>query len=270
MSAKGFNLLARAFLGINSTMMKTPFLSICIPTYDMGGYGAQFLEQSLTKLVAQSFQNFEVVVSDQSDGNDVAQTCDAFSERLSIKHLCFSDGPRQASANTNNAVRHAQGEVVKILFQDDILARQDSLELTAQAFLGDAVWMVCGSAVTYDGHNAKRPMVPQMHPQIRFGKNTISSPSVLSMQREKALEFDEHLIWLMDVEIYHRLNKTYGSPTIVPETLVLNRLHEGQVSNTGVTAELRRNELSYVRQKHKSIETMKDRIAFFKQFLKAR
>ena len=251
-------------------MMKTPFLSICIPTYDMGGYGAQFLEQSLSNLSHQSFQNFEVVVSDQSDGDSVAHTCKAFAERLNIKHLCFSDGPRQASANTNNAVRHARGEVVKILFQDDILARHDSLELTTQAFDEDAVWMVCGSAVTYDGQNAIKPMVPQMHPQIRFGKNTISSPSVLSMRRKKALEFDEHLIWLMDVEMYHRLNKTYGSPKIVPETLVLNRLHDGQISNTGVTAELRRNELSYVRHKHKTDETLKDRIAFYRQILKAR
>ncbi|MRU14954.1 glycosyltransferase family 2 protein [Roseovarius sp. A21] len=250
--------------------MKAPFLSICIPTYDMGGNGAQFLEQSLTKLTHQSYQNFDVVVSDQSDGNDVAQTCNAFSERLNIKHLFFSDGPRQASANTNNAMRHAQGEVVKILFQDDILARHDSLELTAQAFEEDAVWVICGSAVTYDDHNAIRPMVPQMHPQIRFGKNTISSPSVLSMRRGKALEFDEHLIWLMDVEIYHRLNKTYGSPKIIPETLVLNRLHERQVSNTGVTVELRRKELSYVRQKHKMGETLKDRVSFYKQILKAR
>ena len=130
--------------------------------------------------------------------------------------------------------------------------------------------MVCGSAVTYDGQNSINPMVPQMHPQIHFGKNTVSSPSVLSMRRKKALEFDENLIWLMDVEIYHRLNKTCGSPTIVPETLVLNRLHEGQVSNTGVTAELRRKELSYVRKKHKLDETLKDRVAFYKQILKAR
>lgn len=251
-------------------MMRTPFLSICIPAYDMGGYGAQFLEQSLTKLTHQSFQNFEVVVSDQSIENGVEQTCNAFSKLLNINHFFFSDGLRQASANTNNAVRHAQGEVVKILFQDDILAREDALELTAKAFVGDAAWMICGSAITYDGQNAIRPMVPRLHPQIRFGKNTVSSPSVLSVRREKALEFDEKLIWLMDVEMYHRLNKTYGSPRIAPEAMVLNRLHQGQVSNTSVTAELRCNELSYVRQKHKVGETLSDRVAYYKQILKAR
>jgi len=51
-----------------------------------------------------------------------------------------------------------------------MLARHDSLKLTAQAFEEDAVWMICGWAVTYDGHNAIRPMVPQMHPQILLGK----------------------------------------------------------------------------------------------------
>jgi len=113
----GFHLRAHTFVGSNSTMMKAPFLSICIPTYDMGGNGAQFLEPSLTKLTHQSSQNFEVIVSDQSDGDGVAQTCNAFAARLNIKHLFFSDGPRQASANTNNAMRHAQGEVVKYCFK---------------------------------------------------------------------------------------------------------------------------------------------------------
>ncbi len=250
-------------------MNTAPALSICIPAYDMGGQGGAFLHASLDRLAQQDFTDFEVVVSDQSEQPDVARACAAFDGRLAIRRVTYRDGPHQASANTNNAIRHAKGDVVKILFQDDLLSRDDALALTVEAFKTGADWMLCGSAVTADGRQATRAMVPCLHPQMRFGKNTVSSPSVLAMRREIALFFDENLIWLMDVEMYHRLQATFGAPAIVPDCLVWNRLHAGQVSG-GVTPELRRSELSYVRAKHKAGETLRDRLAFWKQFIKAR
>lgn len=250
-------------------MSTAPRISICIPAYDMGGQGAAYLAQSLDRIAAQDLTDFEVVVSDQSDSPGVADTCAAYAERFALRRVEFAQGPRQSSANANNAMRHATGGIVKILFQDDLLHGDQALRLTAQAFDAGADWMICGSATTPDGQAVDKPMVPRLHPQIRFGKNTVSSPSVLAMRRDRALAFDENLIWLMDVEMYHRLAKTRGSPAIVPQTLILNRLHPGQVS-ASVAPDLRRRELTYVREKHKAGETFADRLAYLKQVLKAR
>jgi Glycosyl transferase family 2 len=246
---------------------KMPKLSICIPAYDMGGHGAQFLAESFERLKQQSFRDFEVVVSDQSKDEAVQVVCDTV-EGITVHHVWFREGPKQASANANNAMRHANGEILKILFQDDLLLGPNSLETMMTGFEDrDVAWSVCGSGGTRDGQSVESPMVPSLHPYMHLGKNRISSPSVLAMRRSKAMDFDEQLIWLMDVDLYHRLLLAYGPPLIVPETLVLNRLHDGQVS-AGVTSELKRTELRYARQKFKEQETLKQSLFYYKQMLR--
>ncbi|WP_135504888.1 glycosyltransferase family 2 protein [Roseovarius aestuariivivens] len=248
----------------------TPTLSVCIPAYDMGGQGGDFLAASLNRIASQTLQGIEVVVSDQSDTDAVAQVCDSFQDRLTLRRVDYRNGPRQASANTNNALRHAQGRVLKILFQDDLLARDDALALTEAAFDDPGTrWCLCGSATTPDGQRADNPMVPRLTPAMRFGRNTVSSPSVLAMRADDLRLFDENLIWLMDVEMYHRLNTELGPPAILPETLVLNRLHPGQVS-AGVRPDLRRRELAYIRGKTRAGESWADWWEYHRQRLKAR
>ena len=103
---------------------------------------------------------------------------------------------------------------------------------------------------------------------LRFGRNTVSSPSVLALRAEVGLHFDENLIWLMDVEFYDRCAQQLGAPVILPDVLVANRLHEGQVS-ARVTKPLRRSELRHVWRKTKSRASWRDFRAFAYQFLKA-
>ena len=251
-------------------MAKAPYISICIPAYGMGGQGAEFLLDSFEHLLDQSFEDFEVVVSDQSDDEGVATICKAYGDRLDIVRLDNRAGKRQASANTNNAMRHARGQVLKVLFQDDYLCHSDALAQHAEAFAqADVAWALCGSGVTLDGETLENCMVPRLNPNLHLGRNTVSSPSVLALRAAQGLEFDEELIWLMDGELYKRANDQLGTPHILPDLLVANRLHGGQVS-AGVSPALRRKELAYVRAKHRGDETLGNRIHYYKQVLKAR
>ena len=250
-------------------MTQTPLLSICIPAYDMGGAGGTFLAASFDRLKTQSFTDFEVIVSDQSDTDDVAQVCAHYGTSLNITRVDNRAGQRSASANTNSALRHANGDVVKVLFQDDLLNGDTALEQTMAAFADpSAKWLLSGSGVSFDGISVERPMVPKMHDTIEFGVNTVSSPSVLAMRRADMLEFDENLIWLMDVDIYKRLQLAHGAPAILDQTLIVNRLHAGQVS-AGVSRQLQRHELRYVRRKFADAAQNGTTKAFVKRYLKA-
>jgi glycosyltransferase involved in cell wall biosynthesis len=246
-----------------------PHISLCIPAYAMGGKGAGFLAQSFDILTTQTFADFEVVVSDQSDDEAVAEICAGFADRLSIRHIWNRDGKRQASANVNNAMRHASGEIVKILFQDDYLNGVDAMKTVAQSFEKGAKWQLCGSGVSRNGGAVERPMVPRLTPKLMFGKNTVSSPSVLAMRRGDLAYFDEELIWLMDVDLYQRLWDQLGDPVISPDTLVVNRVHAGQVS-ASVSPELRRHELRYMRAKQAGGLSFAQWLEYWRQLLKAR
>lgn len=246
-----------------------PHLSLCIPAYAMGGKGAEFLAQSFDVLAQQSFQDFEVIISDQSDDEAVADVCARYADRFAVRHIWNREGKRQASANVNNAIRQAKGEIVKILFQDDFLNGDNALQAVVDAMQTGGNWLLCGSGVSRNGGPVERPMVPRLTPKLKFGKNTVSSPSVLAMRRDRLAFFDEELIWLMDVDLYQRLWDELGDPVIVPETLVVNRVHDGQVS-ASVSPELRRHELKYMRQKLSGSLSFTAWLEYWRQILKAR
>lgn len=231
-------------------------LSVCIPAYDMNGLGATYLEESFRALENQTLDDFEVVVSDQSESNAVFDLCEAWRTRLTLRHYWNRDGKRQASANLNHALDKARGEVYKVLFQDDLILSNTVLQDIFDAFARqDSMWLLKGSAITRDGKAVERPMVPRLTPKLQFGKNTVSSPSVLAFRASCEERFDENLIWLMDVEMYARLWQKYGDPIILPETLVANRLHADQVSES-IDRAVQKRELDYVRKKSAAFTQM--------------
>ncbi|MEO1140670.1 MAG: glycosyltransferase, partial [Pseudomonadota bacterium] len=232
--------------------------------------GRVHLTELLATLADQDFQDFEVVVSDQSDTRNVGEVCARYSDQIAIVRVDNRAGLRQAAANTNVAMRHATGHILKIMFQDDFFCHNGALRILSEMFQRpDVQWALCGSCITRDGEIFESPMVPQMNPNVHLGKNTVSSPSVLALRSGTRLEFDEELIWLMDGDFYKRCADQLGAPAICPDILVANRLHPEQVS-ASVSPQLRRRELTYMRSKHRTSERLGNRLHFIKQWLKAR
>jgi glycosyltransferase involved in cell wall biosynthesis len=248
--------------------MTEPEISVCIPSYEMNGYGAQYLDASLEKLAEQDFQNFEVIVSDQSVDDDVKTVCEKWSDKINISHLWNRGSKRQAATNINYALNHTNGRILKILFQDDYLCDRRALSLIHERFVETGCdWLLCGSGIVEDGGNVKRPMIPSLTEKLHFGKNTVSSPSVLAIDRRCAERFDENLIWLMDVEFYKRLWDAKGLPEIVPATLVANRIHDHQVSGM-IDRKLQAKELDHIWKKYASKSTVSAKLEFLKRRMK--
>ena len=225
-------------------------LSICIPTYEMNGEGYKFLNHSLDILTKQSFKDFEVVISDHSSNDDIEKLCQNYNNRLKINYKKNLEKIGSSSANINNAIKNAKGELIKILFQDDFLYDENSLKTTVSNFdIKKDKWLVSRSEHSHDGFTFVRDFTPQYNHNIHLGINTISSPSVLTILNKKPFLFDENLICLMDCDYYKRYYIEYGLPKILNTVTVVNRIGGHQVSNTIVNAELQKNELQYVKQK---------------------
>ena len=63
-------------------------ISICCPVYTMKEKTAEkFLVEFFSHLMFQSFKDFDVVISDQSEGDNLKQICDVFSLVLDIKYF---------------------------------------------------------------------------------------------------------------------------------------------------------------------------------------
>lgn len=236
--------------------------SVVIPCYEMKDRGVEFLEFSLSKLNSQSFQDFEIIVSDHSSTDDIQNLCLKF-EKLNIKYFRNLQEVGKSSSNLNNCIDRASGKWIKILFQDDFLYSNDSL-LKIVEFINynNCDWIASACEHSYDGKNFYRPFYPKWNNQIHFGNNTISSPSVITFKNrfEENIKFDQSLVNLMDVDFYKRMYDMYGEPHYLNEIIVVNRTWSGQVSNTIVDDELNRKELSIVKSKYRNVDLFFERL----------
>lgn len=172
-------------------------ITVCIPTYEMGGKGAEYLERNLRSLAEQTYKDFDVVVSDNSEDNAVAFVVDRFRGEFDIHYI--RNPKRGAASNYNRALFHANGKYVRFLAQDDFLLGENALCAPSH------VWEIQG------GNDNPNPVFTG---DIHHGNNKLGGPSALTVEREKALFFDESLTWLFDCDLYRRLANAYGEPLI--------------------------------------------------------
>lgn len=206
-------------------MNSKPFISVCIPTWGIKGSGIDYLDYSLNILAQQTFKDFDVVISDHSEDFEIADYIKLWKDYLNITYTRYEKGRGSISPNLNNAIRNCTGEYIKILFQDDFLYDENSLEIIATHLKSKSPnWLLTASVHTTDMVTMYDILVPRYHAKIHEGINTISCPTVLTLKNtEDKLYFDENLKWLMDVEYYKRLYIKYGSPYIVSDICAVNR-----------------------------------------------
>src|SRR3989344_3509047 len=181
-------------------------LSICIPTYEMRGEAKRVLTRSFDILKKQTFKDFEVVVSDNSEE-----------------------------------------EIIKILYMDDYLANENSLQRIVENFKG--YWLVTGCEHD-DNKHRYNPHYPKYNKKIYYGKNTLGSPSVLAIKNGNPLLFDENMTWLLDCDYYKRMHDKYGEPNILNEVNVIIGISEHQVTNI-LSNFVKKKEYLYMLKKYK-------------------
>ena len=231
---------------------KSPFFSICIPTYEMKGLGASYLKSTFENLAIQSFTDFEVVISDHSVDDAIKDVSVAFEKSFAIHYIKNTSSRGSSSANINNAIKSARGLWIKVLFQDDYLLGSNALQIIHDKLSnGDGGWLVSACQHTNDGKLLFDSHFPSYHADIHLGQNTIGAPSNIAFKNKGSIFFDRNLIWLMDCEFYKRLELTLGLPLILDELCVVNRVGAHQVTNTLIHDDLVRNELRYVKNKYK-------------------
>lgn len=208
-------------------------ISIAIPVYEMRGVGVNFLKISLDSLCDQTYKKFEVVISDHSKNEDILNLCNSFSERIKIIYLKNEEKIGSSSANLNNALLNCNGDIVKILMQDEYLYSQDALEKIEAEFLKTPSqnWLINGCVFGKEVGSVLGSIVPYYSEDIVCGKNTIGSPSSLSIKRHSVELFNEDLLWVMDCEYYKRMYSIYGEPIVIQEPLVFVCQHKDQVSS---------------------------------------
>lgn len=225
-------------------------ISVCIPTWEQYGFGVNYLKTLFETLVTQTFKNFNIIISDHSVNDEIEHFVDSYKKIFEIIYIRNINNRGNGPANTNVTLKHADGEIIKIMFQDDFFVNNHALEIIHKSFEDkNCKWVVNGCNHTNDGISFNREMIPSWNDQILYGINTISSPSVLSFRNSELSFFDENLTMLMDCEYYYQLYLKYNKPTIIEDILISNRMHSNQISsryNQDIN-----EEINYIKNKYK-------------------
>lgn len=193
-----------------------PKISVIIPTYEYDGMAKFFVGRLLTSIQSQTYQNFEVIVSDHSQDGVVRTVCEEFP--LSIAYLHNSENRGNSSANMNFGLRHATGDVAKVMHMDDFFTSTKALELIAECLreAPDISWGVLGFSHFLDeAVEAQRPIVPSL-------TSTLGCPSVSFFRRKGGNFdlFDPNLIVINDHDMHQTLLLKYGRPAVIPDSCV--------------------------------------------------
>lgn len=236
-------------------------ISIAIPVYEMKGQGVAFLDFSLEKISRQTYKDIQVVISDHSVNIEIGDLCRHWSKKLNIKYIKNTLKRGSSSANINNAMDYCDGKIIKILFQDDFLFSEQSIEDIMAHFTTDHQWLVSSCTHTNDGLNFYNDFSPRWNDMMYKGENTISSPSVLSVRNNTPERFNEELIWLMDCDFYMQLYNKYGPPAILDTVNVANRLWGNRLSDT-IPQEVKEREKAILSRKYNNSFINRDMIIY--------
>ena len=225
-------------------------VSFCIPTYESKGKAKQYLFDIFHALSHQTNKDFNVWISDHSVNDDVLNACREYADVFEINYVKNEDQRGQISANTNCALRNADGEILKVMFQDDFILTRTLVDELDKAFVDGVDWAVTGFAHTIDnGQTHYNPKLPQYNDRLLEGVNTLSSPSISAFRNGIDEYFDEKLTMLMDCDMYYRLYKYHGDPVVLKDYHISNREHRNQTQRT--YEHLIPTEIDYLKEKHK-------------------
>ena len=214
----------------------------------------KLLVEFFSHLVLQSFRNFDVIVSDQSEADNLKNICDVFSDALDIKYFKNSSNVKNAANNVNNALSKAEGEIIKILYMDDFFVDTNALLKIYNAFCqNNGKWLINGFTHSdYNRINFFDTRIPSFQDKRVNGDNTTGNPSSYAVRKECLLYMDENLLWLVDGEYFYRSYYYYGDPIIIDDILVAFREHEYSAFLDPKFRELDERERKYCIEKYQN------------------
>lgn len=194
-------------------------VSICIPAYKQPAH----LKKALQSIVTQSFNNYEVIITDDSPDDSVERVIEEFKQfDLTIKYFKNKEA-KGSPGNWNEAIRRSSGEYIKILHHDDWFPHSDCLSAFVKmldehpeadfAFSGSFNYNVQGGLKFTHKARPRQIRELQKDPLFIFCGNFIGAPSATIYRKSLDIWFDATLQWVVDIDFYIRallLNRNFN------------------------------------------------------------
>lgn len=231
--------------------IQKPRFTIAIPVRN----GAEFLEEALNSALTQSFDDYEIVISDNASTDGTAEIIAAYK----AKHPCIrsvrGEQMISLSENWNRAYEYARGEWVKILAHDDILHRDclkriyEETEKLPKSALDKIALVGTGEYWLFDGGARRENTIgpteetalllkaPEYLKDLISGTTRVGLPGATTATLHKTVIFipgpyDKHF-FRSDTMLYMQLAVEHDY-LYLPDALCENRIQKASAHNTAI------------------------------------
>jgi glycosyltransferase involved in cell wall biosynthesis len=214
-----------------------PGVSITMPVLN----GSRYIDRSLESIMAQTYQNFELIVVDDGSTDDTRQHIDRFASRADLRCIRHSR-PAGITRSVNDGLRHSTRKYIAFLDHDDTWLPHFLETQVAYLDTHPDVGMVHADFQTIDADGniledsvarCRQRTRPSGHvfPQL-FMDSFVVGNSVLIRKEvfDRLGGFDESLRW-GDYHMWLRIARNYRID-YVPEVLTQYRQHATQSTRT--------------------------------------
>ncbi|WP_153798742.1 glycosyltransferase family 2 protein [Foetidibacter luteolus] len=211
-------------------------VSICIPAYKR----TEYLKRLLDSIRRQTYQNFEVIISDDSPDNSVSDLIKDFATELNIRYY-KNNVPLGTPSNWNFCISKANGDWIKLMHDDDWFTDDKSLQNFVNHTNLGKKFIFSAYVNVYAGFQVKKNAVHIKHawkktiikqPGLLLAQNIVGPPSVTLLHHSIKEKYDERLKWRVDMEYYIRVLKNESNFTYIDIPLVNVGISETQVTQS--------------------------------------
>lgn len=220
---------------------RIPRVSVVVPAYN----NAEFLEQTIESILAQDFDDYELIVADHSSQDKTVDIIERYAGNPIVKILSPTPAGGGALENWNRVSGFARGEFVKLVCGDDVIAPSALREQVAALDANPSAVMVASPRALIDSNGkvilrrrglaGLRGLVPgrvAVRAAVRAGTNIFGEPACVLFKRqllERVGGWDSQFPYLIDQATYTRI-LLHGDMVALPKVLASFRISSSQWS----------------------------------------
>ena len=216
-------------------MSNRVFISICIPAYKH----VEYLKNLFDSIVIQTFKDFEVIITDDSPGDEIERLCLQYKSVLTIQYF-RNENPLGSPENWNAAIKNANGQWIKMMHDDDWFVDEESLQHFANAAYenknGDFIFS--GFIEIDQEKNLRKEFVInnlylkllRKSPLTLFKKNFIGHPSTTLVKNNSRYYYDKSFKWVVDIEFYIRYLDQHRNFVAIRKPLINIGINKEQIT----------------------------------------
>jgi glycosyltransferase involved in cell wall biosynthesis len=226
----------------------------------------------LDSIFAQTYRDFELIISDDSSTNDVSQLLEEYRDKFPFQYVRNSPG-LGSPQNWNHVISLAKGKWIKIMHHDDWFSESNCLEKmmsVADKSTDSLIFAGIKGSYLVDGRTYENLPNPSFEnklnkdPFLLLKGNLMGPPSCVLFSKSNIC-FDVNSKWLVDIDFYIRLiieNKQNVS--YINEIFFENCMDQHNITNNYLyDQELQLNEYVYLLNKYSKYMTLTQKFYYF-------